>query len=192
MYSKRINFEQSAAIIDKDKIIKDLDKDLKHYWEFEPNTDQPSNADWLAEEVRCTINNDGINDRFDYEFEKPSDVYRIIALGDSFTYGHFVNTEENWTEILEDLLNAEPELLCGAKKIEVINLGMPGHDRKKEFFNEVQSMAFLGQDCSISMVDFLVLNQCTHGCPWGSYEKDRSNVNFADWICRLDHFHDGT
>lgn len=81
---------------------------------------------WLPNKVTYTINSDGLNERFDYTVEKQSEVFRIITLGDSFTYGHFVNTKDNWPERLEVQLNDSH--ICNQKKFEVINLGMPGFD----------------------------------------------------------------
>jgi len=74
-----------------------------------------------------TINKDTLNERFDYSREKLADVFRIVVLGDSMTFGLLVETKDNWTEKMEDLLNqhiVDPKI----KKIEVINLGVHGYD----------------------------------------------------------------
>ncbi len=94
----------------------ELEKDIKH-------TVQPS---WLSYSVTYNHNKDGLNDRFDYSINQENNIFRIITLGDSFTYGQYVPTEKNWTELLEDELN---ERLSNSEiKFEVINLGMPGYD----------------------------------------------------------------
>lgn len=68
-----------------------------------------------------------MNERFNYSIEKPKGTYRIITLGDSFTYGLNVNTEDNWTERLENVLNTD--LKCkNIDKFEIINLGVEGYD----------------------------------------------------------------
>ena len=57
--------------------------------------------------------------------KKNKDTFRIITLGDSFTFGMYINTKDNWTELLEDKLNSD----MGCKNIsmfEVINLGVGG------------------------------------------------------------------
>jgi len=51
---------------------------------------------------------------------KPHGVYRILALGDSFTYGWAVSAEETWVK------QAESALFAKGKKVEVINAGVPG------------------------------------------------------------------
>jgi lysophospholipase L1-like esterase len=53
---------------------------------------------------------------------KPKDIYRIFALGDSFTYGWGVNLADTWVKKLED------NLKIPGKKIEVVNLGMTDMD----------------------------------------------------------------
>ncbi len=74
-----------------------------------------------------TINTDSLNERFDYSPKKAKTTYRIVAIGDSFTFGLYVNTKDNWVEQLEDLLNKL--LNCPKiKNFEVINLGVYGYD----------------------------------------------------------------
>ena len=68
----------------------------------------------------------GFRERHLYPIDAEEDVVRIIALGDSNTYGLGVRIEDVFTEVFEDLLNTEP--LCAGKKYEVINLGVPGYD----------------------------------------------------------------
>ncbi len=56
-----------------------------------------------------------------YPFEKEHGVFRILALGDSFTYGLGVKANESWPTQLEKKLNSR-----GAQRYEVINAGFPG------------------------------------------------------------------
>jgi len=119
----------SVSTLDKDNLVFTKDKKLKHFFEPKPhiedlNFDVP---DWLPYKPKYTINSDSLNERFDYTPDKPGDVFRIVTLGDSFVFGLFVNTEENFTEVLEDLLN-EDNQCRNYKKFEVINLGMTGYD----------------------------------------------------------------
>jgi lysophospholipase L1-like esterase len=75
-----------------------------------------------------SINSDSLNSEKEYGITKPSGVYRILVLGDSWTYGRFVSTEKNWPSLLEVKLN---ELNCAKyKDFEVINLAMYGYDTK--------------------------------------------------------------
>lgn len=119
--------KKETLIFPEDNLIFPEKPELKYYYELRPNVefiDQPS---WLGYQVKYTSNADGLNERFDYEIEKPSDTFRVITLGDSFTYGIFVDTKDNWPEQLEDLLNNNL-LNSYIKKFEVINLGMNGFD----------------------------------------------------------------
>jgi hypothetical protein len=100
--------------------------ELKYYYEYKPDTNIDYKPEWASSNVVFTINSDTLNERFNYTVEKPANVYRIVTLGDSFTFGLGVNTKDNWPEKLEDMLNKN--LPCGpTKKFEVINLGMEGY-----------------------------------------------------------------
>lgn len=114
--------------IDKDTIVFDpANSGLKYFYEPKPYTVETWHPDWLGYEVKNTINGDSLNEVENYELEKPDDVYRIITLGDSITYGLYVNTSENYSKILEKMLNAR--LKCqDYNGFEVINLGVYGYD----------------------------------------------------------------
>lgn len=100
---------------------------LKYFYEPKSNLKQIEKPDWLSHTVINTINSDALNERYDYSIDRPKSVYRIITLGDSFTFGAHVKTENNWVELLENRLNQKP--VCGdINKFEVINLGVPGYD----------------------------------------------------------------
>jgi lysophospholipase L1-like esterase len=102
---------------------------LLYFFEPSPNVNEVDTASWLPSPVVYTINEDALNDQLEYDVQKPADTFRIIALGDSFTFGHYVNTSENWPARLEDMLNAQ----CADNKIqriEVLNLGVRGYDVK--------------------------------------------------------------
>lgn len=133
-YYQKIMEERSVlgvsdvATIDKSVVQEPHIDDLKYYWEYEPNTVVVDERDWLPNNsATYSINNDGFNDLNNYDVGKPQNTFRIITLGDSFTFGHYVNTEDNWTEKLESMLNSQ-ESFCPNKNYEVLNLGMPGHD----------------------------------------------------------------
>lgn len=97
-----------------------------HYFEPEANATINDQPDWLDYEASYSINADTFNERDDYKIIKPLDTFRILTLGDSFTYGLLVNTYENYSERLEDKLNGGS---CAAKgRYEVINLGVPAYD----------------------------------------------------------------
>jgi len=119
----------SVSSLDKNNLLFTQDEKFKHFFEPKPHTEDLNFTvpDWLPYKPKYTINSDSLNERFDYTPDKPADTFRIVTLGDSFVFGLYVNTEDNFTEVLEGLLNKNNK--CpNYKKFEVINLGMTGYD----------------------------------------------------------------
>ena len=98
---------------------------LKYFYELSPNIIVKDTLPWLKNITQQTINTDALNESTEYEIKKKDGVFRIITLGDSFTYSPFINTRDNWTELLERKLN---DSCKNMKKYEVINLGVSGYD----------------------------------------------------------------
>lgn len=111
----------------KEFLISSASSGLKFFYEAPPSVVQYDEYNWLPYVPSYTINSDTLHERYEYPVKKEPNVYRIITLGDSFTFGHFVNTKDNWTEVLEDLLNSSC-LTESMHKIEIINLGERGYD----------------------------------------------------------------
>lgn len=112
-------------------------QELRYFYEPKANTTDTVKREWLDYEPTYTINSDSLNERFEYAISKDNGVYRIITMGDSFTYGLNVSTKENWTELLEDELNRK----CTnskIKKFEVINLGVSGYDTEYELYRYIK------------------------------------------------------
>ncbi len=119
----------SLSPIDKTFIFYPTNSSLQYYYELQPNSVKYEDLEFLglSGEVKHTINQDGLNERYDYQIPKPDNTYRIVVLGDSFTEGMFVDTENNYTELLEDRLNVS--LRCANWiHFDVINLGVEGYD----------------------------------------------------------------
>lgn len=128
IYKKQNILGENVVInpISKETIDQNTTSHLTSFYEPKPNTIEKVN-DWGPYNGMYTINADTFNERFDYVVEKPKGIYRIITLGDSYTYGLYVNTPQNWPEQLEDLLNNT--FTCPTiQKFEVINLGVQGYD----------------------------------------------------------------
>lgn len=118
---------ESVTRLHKENLIFPTDPTLKFFYESEPSKTYEEQPKWLPEKAIYTINPDGLNDRYEYSIDKPRDTFRIITLGDSFTFGHYISTPNNWSERLEDMLNTQ--LVCkNTIKFEVINMGQPGYD----------------------------------------------------------------
>jgi len=130
--NKSILGKVSVNPIDKNNISFDEKNKLKSFYEPRPNSIEKIN-EWSPYKGTYTINSDSLNERFDYSVDKPERTYRIITLGDSFTYGLYNNTEDNWPERLEDLLNKK--IKCtNINKFEIINLGVQGYDVQYEAY----------------------------------------------------------
>ncbi|MCL4199939.1 hypothetical protein KJZ67_01180 [Patescibacteria group bacterium] len=118
--------QKAVAALHKDQYVLGSNSVFPHFYEPEPDVTLNDSPDWLGYNVSYSINSDTLNERNDYSPEKPEDVYRMVMLGDSFTYGLLVNTYENYTELLEDMLSG---VECAPYTgFEVINLGVPAYD----------------------------------------------------------------
>lgn len=73
------------------------------------------------------ISSKGIRD-YEYTFNKPEDIYRIIILGDSVAFGWGVELEQTFAKCLEQRLLRDN----GKKKYEVINFSVPGYNTTQE------------------------------------------------------------
>lgn len=113
--------------LNKNELITEPDEEFKYFFEPKPNTVNYWSPEWLGYSVENKINSDSLNDERDYSVIKPSDTYRILTVGDSFTYGLYVATKNNFSKKLEAKLN--DSLICDKySKFEVINLGVGGYD----------------------------------------------------------------
>lgn len=124
-YNNRLRFNINP--INKKSIIQKTTTQLKYFYEPKTNSVIEDKNSWLNYKPKHIINSDSLNERRDYSIQKPLDTFRIITLGDSFTYGLLVDTKDNWPEVLEDLLNKRTSCK-NIKKFEVINLAMEGYD----------------------------------------------------------------
>ena len=91
---------------------------------------------WYGEfNVRITISEQGLRDR---TFgPKEANIGRILALGDSFTFGFGVEGYESYPKRLEALLNEK------RKGYDVINAGFPGYGTLQELrYLEEEGLAF--------------------------------------------------
>ncbi len=74
-------------------------------------------------DVNVSINSDGLRDK-EYSVEK-TDAYRIIALGDSLTFGWGVEHDKTFQNILE-------EKVSQSRPVEVINFGTGNYNTEQE------------------------------------------------------------
>ncbi len=70
--------------------------------------------------------------------EKSPGVIRVLVLGDSVTFGHGVDMESSYPEILEEKLNQE----IRSSSFDVINTGVPGNSAFQEYFDLKRGLIF--------------------------------------------------
>ncbi|MCW8926483.1 MAG: SGNH/GDSL hydrolase family protein [Xanthomonadales bacterium] len=99
------------------------------------------------------INSLGLRDK---EYILEHDTYRILALGDSFTYGLALKNASSWPKLLERELRSS-----GHSKVEVLNGGRPGTDTKwqLQYYEEYGHQ----YNPDLVLVGFLI-NDCTGQC----------------------------
>ena len=93
------------------------EKDSEIFWKLREN--QTVESRWFSS-LSYQINSLGLRGP---EVRKEKHGYRILALGNSCTFGWGVPFEKCWTELLESQLN---EVIVG-DSIEVVNAGVPGY-----------------------------------------------------------------
>ncbi len=106
-----------------------LIKGLPGFYEPIPNTNISSDLSWMGNNfkyrITYTINSVGFNQIQDFPTEKNKNVFRIMTIGDSFTFGANVNTKDNYPSQLQNVIKRQ----CKTnKRIEILNLGVPGYD----------------------------------------------------------------
>lgn len=121
----RVNYNYDVHTLSKELVFKWDNNRLKSYYDLKPNIIVIMNPDWLGHDANYYINNDGFNDINTYNTIKPNNSFRIVTIGDSFTFGMYVDTVNSWPKVLEKKLN---KLRCNNKSYEVLNLGVPGYD----------------------------------------------------------------
>ncbi len=77
----------------------------------------------FTHDKKVTINSAGIRDA-EYPRQAGPGVYRILALGDSQTFGNGLALEDTWPKQLQAELNRK----AGGNTYEVLNCGVPGTD----------------------------------------------------------------
>lgn len=96
-------------------------------------------------------NSQGLSDK-EWTVDKPDSIYRIIALGDSFTEGDGAPADSTWPALLQSQLNLEQP------RVEIMNAGVCGSDPFFEIMLLKKSLLDYSPDhiiITISMQDLL-------------------------------------
>lgn len=112
--------------LSKSTLIQSKTNTLKYFYEpynasFEEKLPWTNNTN-----IIYGMNKDSIRSDINYTIRKPPNTLRIITIGDSFTFGQFVNDNDTYPKQLE--LKLSNALKNKFKNVEVINLGVPGYD----------------------------------------------------------------
>jgi len=88
-------------------------------YELRPGVDQVVDA----AQIRIRINDAGFRDDIDYVEDKPAGTFRIVVLGDSFTFAGKVPLAQTMPKLLEAQLRRADR----SRRYEVLNLSVPGY-----------------------------------------------------------------
>ncbi len=137
-------------------------EDQWHYfYELASGSSQVEAASWLQPSVTYHFNDDSLNEIKNYQPGVHDGVIRIVTVGDSFTFGMYVDTENSWPKQLERLLQQQ-QLCGGLLEYEVINLGVPGYDLNYTAHRFIQKGAKYNPDLVIAFLrddDFFLDNE---------------------------------
>ncbi len=125
---------------------------------FPPNAEQTFGSIDFTYTAR--INSLGLRER---ELSRDPKVFRIVALGDSYTYGWGIESEQTWLRLLET------HLRDAGYNVETVNLGKPGSG--PPFYAELAEKAFPVLQPDLVLVGMLQGNDLAASGPEGLEEK---------------------
>lgn len=99
------------------------DKELGY--RLRPNASGAETNDYQEYHIQANINSRGLRD---YKHGLSKNTYRILGLGDSYTFGEGVELKDSYLSVLESKLKAR----FGQNQIEVFKAGVPGYGTKQE------------------------------------------------------------
>ena len=116
------------------------DRDSRLMWRFHPGITTSSR---VFSNLDYSINSSGMRGP---DVSEKSDTYRIIALGNSCTFGWGVTYKDTWVHRLQVLLNEQlPD-----RTVELINAGVPG-------YSSLQGKRYLSDDLSALRPDMILV-----------------------------------
>ena len=106
--------------------------------EYEPSKSlgykmKPNSTGVSIFRIHYEINSKGLRD-YEYTYEKPEGVFRILVLGDSVALGYGVEMEDSFPKLLEKSLNSVKQ-----NRYQVINAAVAG-------YNTIQERNYLQED----------------------------------------------
>ena len=93
--------------------------------------------------VVINTNNDGLRGKANYSHVSNENIYRIVILGDSHSFGYGCNDNEVFSHVLEKELNEK------IKKYEVLNFSVPGFGTAEELVTYTEKVQKYNPDLVI-------------------------------------------
>lgn len=143
--------------------------DRRLLWRLRPSHEISSR---FFENKSYKINSDGLRGK---EINDPKEKFRILALGNSCTFGWGISTENTYARILERLTNTDDAL----PEVEVINAGIPG-------YSSFQGRRFYTEDLHRLKPDIILL-MFGWNDQWAAADNimDKNREFPSDWIINL-------
>ena len=127
-------------------------------------TEKEIDKDWVKQFIQ--YNRDGFRDR-DYPTAKPRGKFRILAVGDSQTFGHGIESlEDTFPKLLEKFLNQGME----RPQFEVLSFARPG-------WSTVDQLQFIYKKGFLYQPDLILLNFFHNDLPPSHF----LDCNSKDW-----------
>jgi len=125
-------------------------------------------------------NSHGLRDR-EYE-SKTEDVFRIMIIGDSFTFGHGCELEDSFTKILESNLNESS--YKDYKYVEVVNAGVGGYGVDHYYLHLKEMFGIYKPD--LVVLSFFIGNDIGPRLGlrtvWDGYLVDKNSIPFRNQV----------
>ena len=99
----------------------------------DPDVGKRMRPGWTGDEFEApvTINSKGLRNP-EISYEKPEGTYRVLALGDSWTFGVRMKEPDAYPRQLERILQASAAKRGDTRRIEVVNAGVVGYSTDQE------------------------------------------------------------
>ncbi len=121
--------------------------------------------------VEHTTNSRGFRGQLLTSLPKRAGDFRIVFLGDSFTFGEGVHDADTYAQKTQEILNAKET--ASARHVECYNLGVGGYNVGNCELVLRQYVAYRGCDCVILKLDISDMEP-----PLFVYEQDGDKVHF--------------
>ena len=126
-------------------------------------------------DVTVITNGQGLREHDEVSAEHPG-VFRIVAVGDSYTFGWGVENDEAYTKVAESVLRNQ----YGWKNVEIINMGRPGaapHDYLKFIKQYVPKL-----NPDLVLVGFLMGDDCPVSAPPWATDDEQIEQELSTYI----------